>query len=96
MKNPIELLSATGSTADEMAAFFKEKGYVGRRCDSRLCPCGKYLEEQTGKIVRVYHNQISAYELDETPVDDYNTTPVINEFVSRFDAGEFPDICSGF
>jgi hypothetical protein len=82
----LDLLNGMGQTADEVAAFLKEKGITGRVALALHCPVAAYLSSQGGDIGgAVYTQYASQNVLVKVP------EPVF-AFIRAFDAGKYPEL----
>lgn len=73
---------------DEMARLFTDLGVRGRRMAAMSCAVAQFMKMETGaSSVGVDEDSIGFYEQG-----DYLTPKSVCEFISKFDAGFYPEL----
>ena len=70
-----------------MAQFFKRNGIKGVKNNPQYCPCGNFLRETFGEPIIVGNLWITDSKGNQVDVPTN-----VQNFVSRMDAGKYPDI----
>ena len=82
-------LAELGDTADAIAAKLEELGVRGYTGEPRYCPLFNYLVTQGVPVSTVDRSHVN---LTATYRPHVPLTPAQREFVTRFDAGQFPSV----
>lgn len=84
----------TKGSADQIAAFFEAEKVTGTPCASFDCPVATYIRGQTGAEIRATPTSIQA-AWSRTGTGNHvelNGVGPVAEFMSRFDAGDYPEL----
>lgn len=89
-----EALAALPDTADGIAARFAEQGYRGKVRWAGCCPVANYLTAAGFYEASVSPTRVHVWldAADDGPGGDVETPEHVNQFVCRFDAGEWPEL----
>lgn len=82
----IELLNSMGNTADEVAAFLKEKGIKGNRAAAGSCPVAVYMRSQGGDATAAVFGRYGNQEYSVHVPDP------VYAFIVAFDSGVYPEL----
>lgn len=94
VKDVVKFLDAFPNVSD-LALFLKAKGVKGRRNAADSCPVATYLQQETGNsTVNVSRTTYSYADRDHRSHTE-NSSGVVQEFVSLFDSGYFPELNKG-
>lgn len=86
-----QALAALPDTADGIAAHLAEKGIRGGRREAEHCPIANYLTGTGFHTASVSPLCVIAWvETDLGRAETADLPDRVNQFVSRFDAGEWP------
>lgn len=95
---------------DEIADFLRKNGFKGYRTNGQSCPIARYLHKCSGysnitvggmRVTLSYTrpctrlSECQGTHLESVLYKLASVSPTITEFITRFDAGQFPDLIEG-
>jgi hypothetical protein len=90
----IKLLNRLGETPDRVAQTLQALGHKGTPTWPESCPVANYLREYYGNASVA--NRILVWKDSEDAPKNFDnavqTPDVINDFITAFDAGEYPEL----
>lgn len=86
-----EWLDSLGTTADEVANSCRALGYKGRPQQARVCPISNGAKQHFGVPFASAYKSVFVGELGGN-YTRVNLTRPVDEFIQKFDDGEYPDL----
>lgn len=80
-----------GLTVDELAALLRAEGVTGRCSHPYACPIAELLKRKCGGVPAVAPGETND-DAGLDPSREYEHSAALEQFIDRFDVGEFPDL----
>lgn len=92
MNAVLDALDALGADCDQVAESLSRRGISGYAGNVSRCPVANYLTAELDGAWCV----TAADAMDLASLESVTVPPAVADFVERFDAGDYPDLCLNF